>query len=55
MKGVVDKLLKETITAMIMHSYYKSGLNFVTDVKIMLKHCTEKRLMTILKNFAEPP
>ena len=46
-KGVIDKLFKETFTEMIMHSYYTSGLNFVTDVKRMLTHCTEKRSMTI--------
>ena len=49
MKGAVDKLYKETFTKMIMHSYFTSGLNFVTNVNRMLKHCTEKRLMTISK------
>ena len=47
MKGVIDKLFKATSTEMIMHSYYTSGLNFVTDVRRMLTHCTEKRSMTI--------
>ena len=32
-KRVVDKLFKETFTEMIMHSYYTSGLSFVTDIK----------------------
>ena len=32
---------------MIMHSYYTSELNFVTDVKRILYHCTEKKLITI--------
>ena len=48
-KGVIEKLYKETFTEMILHSYYTSGLNFVTDVKRMLNHSTEKISMTISK------
>ena len=46
-KGVINKLYWKKFTEIIMHSYYTSGLNFVTDIKRMLNHCTEKRLMTI--------
>ena len=46
-KGVVDKLFKETFNEIIMHSYYTSGLNFVTDVRRMFNHYMEKRLMTM--------
>ena len=47
MKGVVDKLSKETFTEMIKHSYFSSGLNIVTDVKRMFNHFTENKSMTI--------
>ena len=43
-KGVVDKMFKKTFIEMIMHSYYTSVLNFVTDVRIMFNHCTEKKI-----------
>ena len=46
-KGVVDKLFKETFTEMRMHSYYTSGLNFVTDVRRLFNHCTIDRSMTM--------
>ena len=44
---VIDKLYMDTFTEMAMHSYYTSGLNFVTDVKRKFDHCTQSRLMTI--------
>ena len=50
-KRVVDKLFQNTFTEMIMHLNYTSGLNFVTDVKRMLKHCTDNRFMTISQEF----
>ena len=37
-KEVIDKLFKETFTEMILHSYYTSELNFVTDVRTMFNH-----------------
>ena len=46
-KGVFDKLFKETLTEMIMHSYYTSGVNFVSDFRRMFNDCTENRPITI--------